>query len=126
MRDAARSGRKRWALSNWDLRWKVTAVLAVPLAVAVGLGVSKISSEWSEANRLASAADNVEVIPVVTGLSAATSTVAGSQVINIGGRSLVTEENLVDLDKAITAAEGAVGELSDLPSAQQPLQEMID
>ncbi|MBF6497492.1 ATP-binding protein [Nocardia cyriacigeorgica] len=126
MRDAARSGRKRWALSNWDLRWKVTAVLAVPLAVAVGLGVSKISSEWSEANRLASAADNVEVIPVVTGLSAATSTVAGSQVINIGGRSLVTDENLVDLDKAIAAAEGAVGELSDLPSAQQPLQEMID
>lgn len=126
MRDAARSGRKRWALSNWDLRWKVTAVLAVPLAVAVGLGVSKISSEWSEANRLASAADNVEVIPVVTGLSAATSTVAGSQVINIGGRSLVTEENLVDLDKAIAGAEGAVGELSDLPSAQQPLQEMID
>ncbi|TLG03092.1 HAMP domain-containing protein [Nocardia cyriacigeorgica] len=98
----------------------------MPLAVAVGLGVSKISSEWSEANRLASAADNVEVIPVVTGLSAATSTVAGSQVINIGGRSLVTEENLVDLDKAIAGAEGAVGELSDLPSAQQPLQEMID
>ncbi|BDT84917.1 sensor histidine kinase [Nocardia cyriacigeorgica] len=126
MRDAARSGRKRWALSNWDLRWKVTAVLAVPLAVAVGLGVSKISSEWSEANRLASAADNVEVIPVVTGLSAATSTVAGSQVINIGGRSLVTEENLVDLDKAITAAEDAIGELADLPSAQQPLQEMLD
>ncbi|WP_280234869.1 sensor histidine kinase [Nocardia cyriacigeorgica] len=126
MRDAARSGRKRWALSNWDLRWKVTAVLAVPLAVAVGLGVSKISSEWSEANRLASAADNVEVIPVVTGLSAATSTVAGSQVINIGGRSLVTEENLVDLDKAITDTEQVIGELADLPSAQQPLQEMLD
>ncbi|NEW28297.1 HAMP domain-containing protein [Nocardia cyriacigeorgica] len=87
--------------------------------------MSKISSEWSEANRLASAADNVEVIPVVTGLSAATSTVAGSQVINIGGRSLVTEENLVDLDKAIAAAEGAIGELADLPSAQQPLEEMI-
>ncbi|MFE3442396.1 ATP-binding protein [Nocardia sp. NPDC059180] len=126
MRDAARSGRKRWALSNWDLRWKVTAVLAVPLAVAVGLGVSKISSEWSEANRLASAADNVEVIPVVTGLSAATSTVAGSQVINIGGRSLVTEENLVDLDKAIAETEQAIGALADLPSAQQPLQEMLD
>ncbi|MBF6438488.1 ATP-binding protein [Nocardia cyriacigeorgica] len=126
MRDAARSGRKRWALSNWDLRWKVTAVLAVPLAVAVGLGVSKISSEWSEANRLASAADNVEVIPVVTGLSAATSTVAGSQVINIGGRSLVTEENLVDLDKAIAETEDAIGALADLPSAQQPLQEMLD
>ncbi|NEW38902.1 HAMP domain-containing protein [Nocardia cyriacigeorgica] len=98
----------------------------MPLAVAVGLGVSKISSEWSEANRLASAADNVEVIPVVTGLSAATSTVAGSQVINIGGRSLVTEENLVDLDKAIAETEDAIGALADLPSAQQPLQEMLD
>ncbi|WP_245550773.1 sensor histidine kinase [Nocardia paucivorans] len=127
MRDAARSGRKRWALSNWDLRWKVTAVLAVPLAVAVGLGVSRISSQWSEANRLAAAAENVGIIPTVTGLSAATSTVAGSAVITLApGRSLVTDENITTLDKALAAAEAAVGELSDVPEAQQAFTEMID
>ncbi|WP_081512268.1 ATP-binding protein [Nocardia donostiensis] len=127
MRDAARSGRKRWALSNWDLRWKVTAVLAVPLAVAVGLGVSRISSQWSEANRLADAAENVSYIPTITGLSAATSTVAGSAVIAVApGRSLVTDDNLAALDKSISDAESIVGELSDVPEAQAAVDEMIE
>ncbi|WP_280459065.1 ATP-binding protein [Nocardia carnea] len=127
MRDAARSGTKRWALSNWDLRWKVTAVLAVPLAVAVGLGVSRISAQWSEANRLGSAAENVSLVPAVLDLSSATSTVAGSQAIAIApNRSMVTEENLTTLDKTIVAAEGALAELDDLPDAHQALSEMID
>lgn len=127
MRDAARSGTKRWALSNWDLRWKVTAVLAVPLAVAVGLGVSRISAEWGEANRLGSAAENVSLVPAVLDLSSATSTVAGSQAIAIApNRSMVTDENLTTLDKAIAAAEAALGDLDDLPTAHQALSEMID
>lgn len=127
MRDAARSGTKRWALSNWDLRWKVTAVLAVPLAVAVGLGVSRISAQWSEANRLGSAAENVSLVPAVLDLSSATSTVAGSQAIAIAPtRSMVTEENLTTLDQAIVGAEGALVDLDDLPTAHQALSEMID
>src|SRR5690349_11176288 len=118
MRDAARSGTKRWALSNWDLRWKVTAVLAVPLAVAVGLGVSRISAEWSNANRLGSASENVSIVPSVIDLSTATSATAGSQVIAIApGRSMVTEDNLTALDQAIAAAESALVELDDLPAA---------
>ncbi|MEU4313280.1 ATP-binding protein [Nocardia sp. NPDC024068] len=127
MRDAARSGTKRWALSNWDLRWKVTAVLAVPLAVAVGLGVSRISAEWGEANRLGSASENVSLVPAVIDLSSATSTVAGSQAISIApGRSLVTEDNLTALDGTIAAAESALGDLDDVPAAHQALSEMID
>ncbi|WP_280508116.1 sensor histidine kinase [Nocardia flavorosea] len=127
MRDAARSGTKRWALSNWDLRWKVTAVLAVPLAVAVGLGVSRISAQWSEANRLGSSAENVSLVPAVLDLSSATSTVAGSQAIAIApNRSMVTEENLTTLDQTITAAKDALVDLDDLPGAHQALSEMID
>ncbi|MEU1985701.1 ATP-binding protein [Nocardia sp. NPDC019395] len=127
MRDAARSGTKRWALSNWDLRWKVTAVLAVPLAVAVGLGVSRISAEWGEANRLGSAAENVSLVPAVLDLSSATSTVAGSQAIAIApNRSMVTDDNLKTLDQTISAAESALADLDDLPGAHQALSEMID
>lgn len=127
MRDAARSGTKRWALSNWDLRWKVTAVLAVPLAVAVGLGVSRISAEWSNANRLGSASENVSIVPSVLDLSTATSATAGSQVIALApGRSMVTEDNLAALDQSIAAAESALTELDDLPAARQALSEMID
>ncbi|MGW4367730.1 ATP-binding protein [Nocardia takedensis] len=107
MRDAARSGRKRWALGNWDLRWKVTAVLAVPLAVAVGLGVSRITAEFSNAQRLASVAENVEAIPAVTGLSAAAATVAGSQLVSLNGQTVVTDKDLSELDEAIAKAEAA-------------------
>ncbi|MFD4403197.1 ATP-binding protein [Nocardia sp. NPDC058499] len=127
MRDAARSGTKRWALSNWDLRWKVTAVLAVPLAVAVGLGVSRISAQWGEANRLGSSAENVSLVPAVLDLSSATSTVAGSQAIAIApNRSMVTEDNLTTLDQTITAAKDALVDLDDLSGAHEALSEMID
>ncbi|WP_084510647.1 sensor histidine kinase [Nocardia lijiangensis] len=126
MRDAARSGKRRWELGNWDLRWKVTAVLAVPLAVAVGLGVSRITSEFTEANRLEGVAENIAAIPAVTGLSANSATVAGSQMVSLlPGQSVVTDQNLSDLDKAITAAQSAVGNLSGQPKAEAALQNMI-
>uniref|UniRef100_UPI0012F6A39E sensor histidine kinase n=1 Tax=Nocardia higoensis TaxID=228599 RepID=UPI0012F6A39E len=126
MRDAARSGKKRWALGNWDLRWKVTAVLAVPLAVAVGLGVSRITTEFGQANRLENVAGNIEVIPAVTGLSAAAATVAGSQMVSlIPGASVVTDQDLTELDQAISTAESAVGKFEGRPESQASLQTMI-
>lgn len=126
MRDAARSGRKRWALGNWDLRWKVTAVLAVPLAVAVGLGVSRITTEFSEVGRLARVADNVEAIPAATGLSAATATVAFSQLVApMPGVSVVQDQDLTRLDQAIAAAEDASGKLNGVSGARAALESMI-
>ncbi|MFD5180914.1 ATP-binding protein [Nocardia sp. NPDC058379] len=126
MRDAARSGSKRWALGNWDLRWKVTAVLAVPLAVAVGLGVSRITSEFSEANRLSSINEQIDTIPSVTSLSASTAKVAGSQLVPAGpGVTMVTDKDLTELDAAIAAAEGSIGRLTDLPKAHAALERMI-
>ncbi|MFC4377275.1 ATP-binding protein [Nocardia halotolerans] len=126
MRDAARSGSKRWALGNWDLRWKVTAVLAVPLAVAVGLGVSRITAEFSEASRLSSIQEQVDTIPNVTALSATSAKVTGSQLVPAGpGVTLVTDQDLADLDTAITAAEGSLPRLVDLPKAHTALDRMI-
>ncbi|MDE1672460.1 sensor histidine kinase [Nocardia gipuzkoensis] len=127
MRDAARSGNKRWALGNWDLRWKVTAVLAVPLAVAVGLGVSRISSEFAESNRLADIAENIAAVPVVTGLSAQTATTASSQMFTLApNTSFVTDQNLADLDKAIANAEKSVERLSSVPGARASLERMLN
>ncbi|WP_433599856.1 ATP-binding protein [Nocardia sp. CA-135953] len=126
MRDAARSGSKRWALGNWDLRWKVTAVLAVPLAVAVGLGVSRITTEFAEANRLDAAAKNIEAIPAVTALSAQTATTAGSQMISIMPNvSIVSDKNLADLDKVIADAEQSVGKVDGVAGARAALEDMI-
>ncbi|GAB0106273.1 hypothetical protein JMUB6875_52570 [Nocardia sp. JMUB6875] len=127
MRDAARSGsNKRWALSNWDLRWKVTAVLAVPLLVAVVLGASRISAEFADSSRLSTATDHVGVIPAITGLSADAAQVAGGQMVMLGPtQSLTSDPELAQLDMAISFAEKAAARLSDIPSARQALDEMI-
>ncbi|MFD3704207.1 ATP-binding protein [Nocardia sp. NPDC058658] len=126
MRDAARSGSKRWALGNWDLRWKVTAVLAVPLAVAVGLGVSRITSEFSEANRLSSINEQVDTIPVVSRLSAVTAQVVGSQMVPSGaGVSLVTEQDLASLDDVIGESESSIDQLSGLPEVHAAFERML-
>ncbi|NNH71710.1 HAMP domain-containing protein [Nocardia uniformis] len=125
MRDAASSGRKRLALSNWDLRWKVTAVLAVPLLVAVVLGASRISAEFAESSRLTTAVDNVAVIPAITGLSGAAATVAAGQMTMVNGQSMTSDPELAQLDTAIQFAELAVPRLSDIPSARSALDNMI-
>ncbi|MGV9665411.1 ATP-binding protein [Nocardia niigatensis] len=127
MRDAARSGsNKRWALSNWDLRWKVTAVLAVPLLVAVVLGASRISAEFADSSRLSAATDHVGVIPAITGLSADAAQVASGQMIMLGPtQSLTSDPELAQLDTAIAFAEKAAQRLSDMPSARSALDEMI-
>ncbi|MFC6009805.1 sensor histidine kinase [Nocardia lasii] len=125
MRDAARSGSKRWALGNWDLRWKVTAVLAVPLAVAVGLGVSRITSEFSEASRLSAISEQVDTIPTVTLLSARSAQVSGGQLIALGPNTLVTDEDLVALEGAIAASTAALPSLQDLPQAYAASERMI-
>ncbi|APE37987.1 histidine kinase [Nocardia mangyaensis] len=98
----------------------------MPLAVAVGLGVSRITAEFSEANRLSSINEQVDTIPSVTGLSATSARVTGSQMVPAGpGVTLVTDQDLTDLDAAIGAAEASLGRLTDLPKAHDALERMI-
>lgn len=126
MRDAARPVGKRWALGNWDLRWKVTAVLAVPLLVAVVLGASRIASEFSDSSHLDQAVEHVEAIPAVTGLSGAAATVAGGQMAAISPtQSLVQDADLTRLDGAIQTAQKATAKLDGVPGARDAIEQMI-
>ncbi|MQY24761.1 HAMP domain-containing sensor histidine kinase [Nocardia aurantia] len=126
MRDAARPGTKRWALGNWDLRWKVTAVLAVPLLVAVVLGASRIASEFGDSSHLDSSVTQVEAIPAVTGLSAAAGTISASQMVQIGTQSLVDDADLGKLDAAIEAAVKAESKLDGVSGGRATLESMIN
>ncbi len=126
MRDAARSGNKRWALSNWDLRWKVTAVLAVPLLVSVVLGASRIAAQFSDSSQLNTSVTQVSAIPAVTGLSAASAVVSGEQMVEIGpGQSLVQDADLTQLDGAIQAAQKAAPRLDGVPGGRSAIDGMI-
>jgi signal transduction histidine kinase len=55
----------RWSLSNWPVRWKVLAVVLVPLLLAGVFGGLRISAGWTEAGDLRLAADRAAMVPSI-------------------------------------------------------------
>lgn len=55
-----------WSLRNWPVRWKVVAIVVVPLALAMVFGGLRIAGAVTEANDLRRAADRAEVVPAIT------------------------------------------------------------
>ncbi|UUO01100.1 ATP-binding protein [Mycolicibacterium novocastrense] len=57
----------RWALSNWPVRWKVLAIVLVPLIVAATFGGFRIYSDVTAEADLRRAADRAEMVPAIEG-----------------------------------------------------------
>lgn len=55
----------RWSLTNWPVRWKVLAIVLVPLVVAATFGGLRIYGSATEASEMRLAADRVELLPTV-------------------------------------------------------------
>src|ERR1700728_2026712 len=55
-----------WSLRNWPVRWKVVAIVALPLALAMVYGGLRIADAVSDAHRLRLAADRAEMVPAIT------------------------------------------------------------
>src|ERR687893_2034032 len=55
----------RWALTNWPVRWKVFAIVLVPLVLAGTFGGLRIYSSATEATDLRRAADRAEMVPAI-------------------------------------------------------------
>ena len=54
----------RWALSNWPVRWKVFAIVLVPLVLAGDVRrVAHLLGSATEASDLRRAADRAEMVP---------------------------------------------------------------
>ena len=53
----------RWSMSNWPVRWKVFAIVLVPLLLAGAFGGLRIYSGWTGAADLQLAADRAELVP---------------------------------------------------------------
>ncbi|AOW93908.1 ATPase [Rhodococcus sp. WMMA185] len=66
---------KFWDIAGWGLRWKVTAVLAVPVTVAMVLGGLRVQAELSKAVHFTEAADWIAGVPDIVALEAAMGTV---------------------------------------------------
>ncbi|MEU0495489.1 ATP-binding protein [Mycobacterium sp. NPDC006124] len=61
----------RWALSNWPVRWKVLAIVVVPLILVGVLGGLRVHSGWANAGELRLAADRTEMVPAIAEYTAA-------------------------------------------------------
>ncbi len=55
-----------WSLRNWPVRWKVVAIVAVPLILAMVFGGLRIYGALNEASELRLAAARAEVVPAIT------------------------------------------------------------
>ncbi len=55
----------RWSLSNWPVRWKVFAIVLVPLILAGTFGGLRINSSATAASDLRKAADQAEMVPAI-------------------------------------------------------------
>ncbi|HEX5256315.1 MAG TPA: ATP-binding protein [Mycobacterium sp.] len=55
-----------WSLSNWPVRWKVLAIVLVPLMLATVFGVLRIHGAMANAAGLRVAATRADVVPVIT------------------------------------------------------------
>ncbi|HEX2286433.1 MAG TPA: HAMP domain-containing protein, partial [Mycobacterium sp.] len=61
----------RWSLANWPVRWKVFAIVLVPLVLAGTFGGFRIYSSATEASDLRLAADRAEMVPAIESYMAA-------------------------------------------------------
>ncbi len=55
----------RWSLKNWPVRWKVFAIVLVPLILAGAFGGLRIYSNATEARDLQRAAERAEMVPAI-------------------------------------------------------------
>ncbi len=55
-----------WSLSNWPVRWKVLAIVLVPLILATVFGVLRIHGAMANSAGLRLAATRADVVPVIT------------------------------------------------------------
>lgn len=55
----------RWSITNWPVRWKVFAIVLVPLVLAGTFGGLRIYSSATDAADLRRAADRAEMVPAI-------------------------------------------------------------
>ncbi|MCW2627235.1 HAMP domain-containing protein, partial [Mycobacterium sp.] len=55
----------RWSIANWPVRWKVFAIVLVPLVLAGTFGGLRIYSSATQAADLRRAADRAEMVPAI-------------------------------------------------------------
>ncbi|MFF0817744.1 ATP-binding protein [Rhodococcus sp. NPDC003318] len=120
MKSQATAVRRLWNLENWGLRWKVTAVLAIPVTVAMVLGGIRVQNELSRAVHFSSAADQVVDVPDIVQLGTAFGTASAGY-----SAATMMPEDLVAVDNAIEKVRAAAENPELSPSVADHLTDLI-
>lgn len=111
--ERAHPRRSRWSLERWPLRWKVTATLVVPMALAASIGAVRIENELANASELSVASGNaaivVPAVDFVDRLNQLASVTPGGPIeqslarFDESAAALTTLVRSADLDSTVTA-----------------------
>lgn len=99
MSDESPPRQRWWNIEGWGLRWKVTAVLAVPVTVAMVLGGLRVQQELSNAVHFSSAADQVAVVPDLVEFGTAFGTASATLASGTGNITSEVERLDATLDR---------------------------
>ena len=70
--EPSQTSASKWAPTSWPLRWKVAAIMVLPVVLAMTFGAVRINGELSDASKLSIAANNVGIVaPAVAFVDAA-------------------------------------------------------
>jgi len=122
----------RWSMTNWPVRWKVFAIVLVPLVLAGTFGGLRIYSSATDAADLRRAADRAEMVPAIESYMGALD--AAMLASSTGGdtqsalstfdtarqnlqRRLTDTDVVPDVSKAVTTMIGAGQALMDKVTA---------
>ncbi|MFC9786765.1 ATP-binding protein [Rhodococcus sp. NPDC127528] len=84
MKTQSPPGNRPWNIEGWSLRWKVTAVVAIPVTVAMILGGLRVQDELSSASHFGKAADQTSIVAPLLAMDTAFGLYVGGAVSHTG------------------------------------------
>src|SRR4051794_27437481 len=111
----------RWSIANWPVRWKVFAIVLVPLVLAGTFGGLRIYSSATDAADLRRAADRAEMVPAIESYMASLD--AALLATSTGGD---TPAALTKVDRRRQELQRRMADTDDAPDVGKGGSRMID
>jgi signal transduction histidine kinase len=111
----------RWALSNWSVRWKVFAIVLVPLILAGTFGGLRIYSSVSAESDARRAADRAEMVPAIESYMAS---LEGAMLASSTGGDAQTA--LTDFDTSRRELQRRLDDTDIAPDVRQGVTTMVN
>ncbi|MBJ8345930.1 sensor histidine kinase [Antrihabitans sp. YC2-6] len=117
--EGAPAGTSKWTPAAWPLRWKVAAIMVLPVALAMTFGALRIQNELSAASNLTIASNNVALVGPAVALVDRTDNLAYAAASNRGIDDALAQFDVsaADFETLIKSGEFDASVAADLASA---------